>query len=125
MADWREMGADNREAAKELLLSGRYRSCVSRCYYAAYCAVTAFLDDRVDFAYEGNNPTHEVLERLIMNNLYESSQQERYFLRKQIKQLRTARVYADYVTGDLTTESVARDAVRSASAVLRLLTEDR
>ena len=53
------MAGDNAAAAKELLVSRRYRSCVNRAYYAAYCILAAALVGKVDFGYGGNNPTHE------------------------------------------------------------------
>lgn len=119
------MALDNREAAKELLIAGRYRSCVSRSYYAAYCAFTSLLEGRVDFAHGGNNPSHEGLEALAFNNLYEFSLQERHLLRKEIRRLRKMRDWADYTPQNLIESGVARDSLRSGNAILRIVLEEK
>ena len=121
MATWRELSIDNREAAKDLLIDGRYRSSISRAYYAAYCAVSSVLEGVVDFTYGGNNPSHESLDNMIVNNLYDFSQRERFAIRKGVRKLRNMRVAADYVPTDPIVRETALEALRTMSSVLKIV----
>ena len=40
MATWQEIGQDNFRAGRELIEAKRYRSSVSRFYYAAFSVLT-------------------------------------------------------------------------------------
>ena len=121
MATWSELAHDNRSAAKELLDSGRYRSSYNRAYYAAYCAVASVLEGQVDFGYAGNNPTHDQLEPLILNNMYSLSKNDRYAIRKVVRQLRSIRVSADYVPTDPIGKESAAECLRNVGRVFRIL----
>ena len=70
MATWRELSEDSLQAAETLLQDGRYQSCISRAYYAAYCAAThEIIQKLTTFSHGRNNPTHELLPNYIQNNL--------------------------------------------------------
>ena len=68
MATWREIGIDNFRAGRELLDGGRYRSSVSRFYYAAFCVLTHELLAQgagPDFRDGRETPGHAQLPRLV------------------------------------------------------------
>lgn len=70
MATWEDLSRECLRAAKRLLDAGCYRRSISSSYYAAYSAVTSELAARrVTFAHGWNNPAHEQLPDLILNNL--------------------------------------------------------
>jgi Uncharacterized conserved protein related to C-terminal domain of eukaryotic chaperone, SACSIN len=121
MATWQEMSIDCRDAAKDLLAANRYRSSISRSYYAAYCAVTGALEGVVDFAHAGNNPAHEVLANLILNNLYDTPERTRRDLRQAVSRLWKVRVEADYIPSAYIDRSIAVNAFRDANRVLLAL----
>lgn len=118
---WRQMSLDSRAAAKELLVAERFRSSISRAYYAAYCAVTDALAGRITFGYGGNNPTHNELPNLIVSNLSGVSVGERHKVRKSVRVLQAMRAEADYVPAVSIGRQEARNALREADRVLRLL----
>lgn len=115
------MSRDNRAAARELLVAERFRSSISRSYYAAYCAVTDALVGRVTFGYGGNNPTHGELPNLIVSNLSGVSMDARYKIRKSMRVLLAMRAEADYVPSVSLSATETRNALREAGRVLRLL----
>ena len=127
MATWREMSLGCRSSAKVLLSSDdeiHLRSSISRCYYAAYCAVAHILQGKVDFAYGGNNPTHEGLDTLIVNNLYQLPSWKRQFIRSMVRRLRTMRVAADYGVAESVDRIIALDALHFCNSVLEILLEE-
>jgi uncharacterized protein (UPF0332 family) len=115
------MSLDNRRAAKELILTERYRSSISRACYAAYCAVTDALADQVDFTYGGNNPSHESFSNLIVNNLYGMSVNDKHRLRRAVERLRASRVEADYAPLAYIDRDIAVNSLRDATFVQELL----
>lgn len=121
MATWQEMSLDCRDAAKELILGGRYRSGINRAYYAVYCGVTAKLEGKVTFHYGGNNPSHESLQNLAENNLRLPEERQRWILRRAMRRLLAARVEADYVPTVTVDLATAIDALRDAESVLEIL----
>ena len=57
MATCQEIGIENFQAGRELLNGGRYRSSVSRFYYAAFCVLTHELSlVGVDFGGDQETP---------------------------------------------------------------------
>ena len=70
LATWQDLSIDSWHAAQNLFHEGRWRSSISRSYYAAYAAVTAELvARRVTFPRGRGNPDHETLHRYIRDNL--------------------------------------------------------
>ena len=91
--------------------AGRYRSSISRAYYAVYCTAASVLEGCVDFAYDGNNPAHDQLDPLILN-MGKLSRSDRYDLSKTVRRLRAARVSSDYIPTDVIDKPTAMQAYR-------------
>jgi uncharacterized protein (UPF0332 family) len=122
MGNWREMGKDSLDAAKSLLRDGRYRSSISRSYYAVFSAATEELTRlRVPFEYNRDHPTHRQLPNLLQKNLRLRHHYEVSRLVSVIKRLYKARIDADYVRGATIDENLARNMVRDAHTVLSIL----
>ena len=121
MATWDELADGNQAAAKILLREGEYRSSISRAYYAAYCAVTARLVGRIDFAFNDSNPTHEQLGILIVNHLTQYAKSDRYKIRSAVRRLWLARTEADYAPATTIDRTTALDRLRDCEEVLNTL----
>jgi uncharacterized protein (UPF0332 family) len=118
---WRELSLDSLRAAKALLDAGHLRSSVSRAYYAAYCAAASELAGRgVTFAHGWNNPSHEQLPDLILNNTA-LPRDQRWRVNKALRILRRAREDADYRPGVTVDRSLAVACIHSAIDVLEVL----
>lgn len=115
------MARENRAVAKDLRGEEKFRSSISRSYYAAYCAVTSVLADSITFGYGGNNPTHNELPNFIMSNLGGISMDERHKIRKAVAKLFKARTDADYVPTASVGQDEAFSAVRQMNIVFRIL----
>ena len=118
MSTWLELAEDNRIAAQELLGKGRFRSSISRSYYAAYCAVTYVLEGKVTYAYGRNNPTHEDVPRYIVSNLPDVEADRRRNAKKAYQMLLEARVDADYRPGMTCDRDLAMKARKASERVL-------
>ena len=123
MATWDDMAGDSLKASKELLDAGRWRSCASRAYYAAYSAITSSLvRGGIDVGIAGrSNPSHEQLPRLALHNLDREchGNEARRTISKRLRTLRMARQRADYGPDELIDRALARDCVRQAAAIFR------
>ena len=120
MATWAQISCDNLYAAGEMLRRGRYRSTVSRAYYAAFSAVTSLLVERGMTFPEGREaPGHERITDLLMNNVGQLSMTRRRRIRRRVRTLYRARIDADYHANVTIDRQTARDAVHEASSVLR------
>jgi uncharacterized protein (UPF0332 family) len=109
------------QAAKKLLDDTHLRSSISRAYYAAYCAATSELAARgITFAHGWNNPSHEQLPDLILNNT-SLARGTRWRVNKALRLLRQAREDADYRPGVTADRVLALACVHSATDVLQLL----
>ncbi len=125
MATWQEIGQDNFEAARELYINGRYRSSVSRFYYAAYAALTGEpLKTSFQPKSDREAPDHAHMPEWIKNYLTRFSPRQRADMAKLIRQLYEARIGADYKLRT-TDEKTARDSRRNAVALLQYLEEDK
>ena len=121
MATWRELSEDSLLAAEALLQEGRYRSCISRAYYAAYCAVThEIIQKLTTFSYGRNNPSHELMPTYIQNNLT-IPRARKNAVDTYIRLLRYYREDADYRPQTTIDELTARDCVRAAAEVQQQL----
>ncbi len=117
MATWRQLSEDSLQAAEALLQDGRYRSCISRAYYAAYCAVTHEIVQKLTtFSRGWQNPSHERVPAYIQNNLT-ITQAKKDTVSNDISLLRLFREDADYRPAALIDEQIARDCVRTAAAI--------
>ena len=112
------MSLDSRAAGKELLVAERFRSSISRAYYAAYCAVTGVLVPGVTFGHGGNNPAHGDLPNLILSNLGGLPEGKRRLVRQALLRLWKQRIDADYVPSALIDRNMALNALRDANRAL-------
>jgi len=116
MEDWQSMAQDNYVAAGVLLRAGRWRSAVSRAYYAAYARAVAALKRRnVAMPRTREGPSHKRLPFLVAQHLMELSASIRWRLFSRISRLYTMRLNADYYAS---VPVVGRDA-RSAMGMLK------
>ena len=121
MADWREMALACLEAAKKLSDARLYRRSVSSSYYAAYSAITATLVKRgVTFAHGWNNPAHEQMPDLILNNT-DLHRSKRYLLNKAIRRLRLERENADYRPKVMVDRRTALNSIHDVRLVFDIL----
>jgi uncharacterized protein (UPF0332 family) len=123
---WHQLALDSSLAAKDLLGSGRYRSGVSRAYYAAYAATTARLMSQglSDFG-RFANPSHAELPVLVQHSMQGLSVAQRRKLAKAIRTLRLMREDADYRPGTGLAKPAAVESLRLMSDALRTLQERR
>ncbi len=115
------MSLSSRKAAQTLLGSENYRSSISRSYYAAPCAVTEALADKVTFAYGGNNPPHDNLPNLVAFNLTVLDKPARREVQAALRRLWKVRVEADYIPQAYINRGIALNALRDASRILLIL----
>lgn len=117
METWREISEDALRAAEVLLREGHFRSSVSRSYYAAYCAATSEIVQKLTtFSYGWKNPSHEKVPTYVQSNLT-LPQAKKDTISTLIKTLRLFREDADYRPHVEVDEQTARDCVRDAAAV--------
>jgi uncharacterized protein (UPF0332 family) len=112
MPVWGDLAQDNTLAANEVFRAGRWRSCVSRAYYAVYSAVTAKLVEQgVTMPKSQQNPKHGSLPNLIGHNLVSLKHGVRWQLADSIDKLYKLRIIADYVPDVRVEERDARIAL--------------
>ncbi len=121
MATWREASVECRNAAKNLLQEGYFRSSINRSYYAAYAALSGRLEGKVLYKEGRSNPDHADLPAYILRNLDAVTRETRFDLAKAIGRLWKARVNADYVPAAYADRNIALDALRDANAILLAL----
>lgn len=126
-AAWRRTARATLATAKLLRDGEDYRSCVSRAYYAAYQAATAICvahGDAAQFPQGWNNPSHDQLPDLIMNN-GDLPVSARRWVRRILRELRVLRETADYRVGVTVDRGSAVTALIMADSVLvRLEVQD-
>lgn len=128
MVTWYDVASDSRKAANELVRT-RYRSCLSRAYYAAYAKVTHLLvqkgapmpDGREGPHHPGHLPTgrakHKGIRQLIVEKLTELDVAKRRALSELIGELYTLRLYGDYRPSQEIDAAEAREAVSMMNTV--------
>lgn len=128
MDTWYDVATDSRKAANELVRT-RYRSCLSRAYYAAYAKVTHLLVQkgvpmphaREGPPHRGHLPTgqaqHKGIRQLIVEKLTELDVAKRRALSELIGELYTLRLYADYRPAQQIDAPEAREAVSMMNTV--------
>ena len=95
---------------------------MSSAYYAVYCLVTAeLIREKVSFPADWNNPAHNQLPDLILNNIRRVPKAGRYRLRQTIIRLRRAREDADYRPGADITRAVAVASIRDVYRAYEIL----
>ncbi len=116
---WTAMARENLIAAKSLSADARWRSAVSRAYYAAYCAVTVELEGRANFPGGRQNPSHDQLPKLILNSLSDISVPDRQNMKRAAVRLYRKRIAADYRPGEHVGAEESLVAIRDASFIAR------
>ncbi len=120
MATWLEIGLDSFYAAQSLYEQKRYRSSVSRSYYAAFSVVTHHLTKAgARFGGPQETPAHQAVPKLMKLHLPLPQRQLAGSV-SIIRRLYAARLAADYQRRT-TDEVTAREAIRDAIAVFRYL----
>ncbi len=117
--DWERLSKDSLRAAEALLREGPgcYRSSISRAYYAAYCAATHLIVQKLmTFPNGWNNPPHQKVPVCIQSNLTIPQARKDAAIRL-IDTLRQFREDADYRPQVAVSEQDARDCVRDAAAI--------
>src|SRR5688572_22380401 len=128
MATWYELAQDSRRAANEMVET-RFRSCLSRAYYAAYSKVTHALSAApgLTFPPDREGPSHPGelgtggIRRLIETSMPGMSQERRVKLSELVGSLYTLRLYADYRPSIERCERRARGSLNDEDRVRRLL----
>lgn len=119
METWRQLSGGSLRAAEILFREGEYRSCISRAYYAAYCAATEEIVKKLTtFPNAWNNPPHIKVSVYIQNNLTLAPTKKQRIIRR-INILRLYRENADYRPQTTISEQVARNCIRAAAAIQR------
>ncbi len=119
---WRETARDSRSAAYELAQNRRWRSCVSRAYYAVYAEATyALLRAGVQMPSSRGNPGHRELPNLVGYRLTSLPLQKRWALSGIISKLRGFRVISDYNPSLNLDETVAKSAMRFMAQAFKIL----
>src|SRR2546430_651925 len=96
MSTWTEMAKDNRLAANEARAEQRWRTCVSRAYYAVYSELSELLlRQHVTMPAGRANPRHERLRNMVEANLKQFSHPQRVQLAGAVRRLYRLRVMAD------------------------------
>lgn len=114
MDTWKDLAKENRTVTYELLDRKRYRSAVSRSYFAVYARLSEILSKQMVFSLGWQGPRHSALRDLILNNLYAIEPTDRKELCGQVIHLYTLRLYADYVP----TIAIERDEARIAFGIM-------
>lgn len=118
MMNWYEVARDARNAANELV-EARFRSCVSRAYYAVYSKVTHELSalPHIAFPQGQEGPNHpgksgkSGIYGLVESSMPGMSQTQREALADLIGTLYKLRVYADYRPSMIVDDREAREAI--------------
>jgi len=122
MPTWTDLSNDNRSAAYELQQHRRWRSCVSRAYYAIYSAVTKELIQRgVTMPKQRQNPRHELVPGLVRLQLCAVAYPRRNQLADAISRLYNLRCDADYVPAVQVDEKESRLALGLMEKAYRCL----
>jgi uncharacterized protein (UPF0332 family) len=118
MASWKEIGAENIEGAKMLLADAKYRSAVSRAYYAAFSSVNDVFD-RGGFMNGLRTPSHRSIPRPIQHTFSRLTLPRRKQMVADYRRLYALRLGADYERGTTVNKQTALLGVRLASAIIR------
>ncbi|MCX7049202.1 MAG: HEPN domain-containing protein [Candidatus Sumerlaeota bacterium] len=109
MTRWADLAKDNRLAAYEVFEKQRWRTFVSRAYYAAYSATTeALVQHGVTMPMGRSGPSHAKLPELAGTNLTGIGYSLRWRLSGAIGKLYELRIMADYMPDVLVEENEAR-----------------
>lgn len=124
---WLQMADDSLRAAR-LFQSEYLRSCSSRLYYAAFQATTALLHyrggltpptvDGEQWEHWGHDKTPDIVVDHLSSSL---TRNERFLLRKSLRELYKNRLYADYSGSDAPTAEDIRALYKVSANVVRIV----
>ena len=123
MASWQDVGVENFRTAVELVEGKRYRSAVSRFYYAIFALLTFELlirSARADFSHNRETPGHGQMSLLVDKYLTQFSDERRANLSTAVRALYRYRLQADYSLVRMDRE-ITRESHRLADNVFRYL----
>lgn len=124
MNDWRHMARESGKAAKELLRGQRYRSSISRSYYASYSLVTHRLVSQGMKSFgRFNNPPHADVAAFALTNLAGLSDTDRRVVSRAVRVLRMHREDADYRPHATVDAKSCRDCAHFMSKIFKALGE--
>jgi uncharacterized protein (UPF0332 family) len=121
---WKEMASENLVAAKSLSMDARWRSSVSRAYYAAYAAVSGELEGLTQYPDGRFGPSHDLLPQLVMTYLTGLGLFDRRKIASAAKRLYRQRIAADYEPPVVVELEESRAAIRDASLILRMVAHE-
>lgn len=117
---WREIGLDSYKAAQVLRREERWRSSVSRSYYAAYSIVAGELEGKATYPHGMQNPPHVALPELIRSHVTSLGMNDRRRVGSIVSRLFEYRVDADYRPRRTVDEETAVGSLGLAADVLRM-----
>ncbi len=119
MATWQEIGIDSFRAGRELFDTKRYRSSVSRFYYAAFSLLTYELARTgIVFGRGRQTPAHSDMTELILVHLTQFSEARRSAVASLALRLYRLRLDADYLEERIDRKTAAQ-AMREATKIFR------
>lgn len=119
MATWQEIGINNFRAGREALVGRRYRSSVSRFYYAAFSLLTYELARTgIVFRQGRQTPSHAEMTELIIVNLTQFSEARRTAIALLTARLYRLRLDADYLDQRLD-RRIAERSAQDAAKIFR------
>ena len=119
--EWMDIAQDAQAAAGLCLRDRRYRSSISRAYYASFSAVTAALHKAGIAAPQGRNAwAHAVLPKLIRDHLAgRLGRHKTRELNRLIRENYRSRLIADYTSGISSSREAARRCLTNAASIVR------
>lgn len=119
---WIDVAIDSLRGAGELRRLGRYRSSVSRAYFAAFAGLTARLTEAgVVFGENAEAPAHSAVPDHISSNLPRQTRRKRQELKRLMHQLYEGRLVADYHASLTSDARSAKQALEASCCVLKIL----
>jgi uncharacterized protein (UPF0332 family) len=119
--DWDAIGRDSLEAGRLLFKEGRWRSSISRSYYAAFSVVVGRVLPHVKLPPRMMTPRHNALPKQVMKHLTRLYPKQQRLVSGMLVRLYRARIRAD----DNAPKNVEREdalaSIRMAAAVMKLL----
>jgi uncharacterized protein (UPF0332 family) len=118
---WIDIGLDSFHAAGALFRAGRWRSCISRYYYATFSVVSDALrkNGYVRAGYE--TPAHREVPRLIDQHLTSFYPKQRRAMKAAIRRMYGARLIAEYRSLRTNDRDIAKNMQRDTIEVYRML----
>jgi uncharacterized protein (UPF0332 family) len=119
--DWDAIGQDSLKAGRSLFEEGRWRSSISRSYYAAFSVVVGRILPHVKLPPRMMTSRHDTLPKQVMKHLTRLYPKTQRTISGPLVRLYRERIRADYNAAKELTRAGALAAVRMAAAVMKLL----